>query len=274
MGDWQVGPVNSYITIFPGWGTEQEKNWLNVSHQRRRDGSLKSYQEAGEFDKFTMPLSWVSSGDRALINSWAGNILDLRLIPDSDFAFTVPMSLSNGDFETGTISPWQTAITAPASVVFSASSDSPYEGNYKSLTTITNPGSTGGAIQFYQGSLSIVNSETYKVRFAGMAVSSRTLGVVVVKHTTPFTNYGLDEEINLTTSWQIFELPFTANITASDARLNFRMGADANDISLDKIEFHPGSFYDVRITNVQEPLTSAVRPYENFYQGEIVFETI
>jgi len=121
MGNWQVGPVNSYIDIFPGWGTTQEKTWINIHHQRRRNGSLKSYQEPGEFEKFEMPMSWVSSGDRALVNSWAQNIMDLRLIPDSD---------------------------------------------------------------------------------------------------------------------------------------------------------SPSSYYDVRITNTQEPLTSAVKPYENFYQGEIVFETI
>lgn len=274
MGDWQVGPPNSYITIYPGWETSQEKTFINVSHQRRRDGSLKSYQEPGNFEKFEIPLSWVSSGDRALVNSWAENITDLRLIPDSDFAFTVPMSLSNGDFETGGSSPWQTSIQAPASGSIAISSDSPYEGNYKALATIDNPGSTSAGFQFYHGSLSVVTSETYQVRFAGMAVSSRTIDVKLIKHVTPFTNYGLEETITLINSWQVFELEFTANATADDARINFYLGIDTANVSLDNIEFHPGSFYDVRITNVQEPLTSAVRPYENFYQGEVVFETI
>lgn len=271
MGNWQVGPVNSYIDIFPGWGMEQEKTWINISHQRRRDGSLKSYQEAGDFDRFSMPLSWVSSGDKALVNSWAQDITDLRLIPDSDFIFIVPSSITNGDFETGDTSGW--TIDA-SSANFIVDSGSPYAGDYNGLVDITDPGSLAANIQVHQDGYSIIDTKKYKIRFAAMAVDSRTAIVNVHEDSSPFANYGLNETITLTNSWQIFELEFTANTTASDARINFRLGGDANNVSLDEIEFHPGSYYDVRITNTQEPFTSRVRPYDNFYQGEVVFETI
>ena len=279
MGHWQVGPVNSYINIYPGWEAIQEKSWINVSHQRRRNGSLKSYQEAGDFDKFEMPLSWVSSSDRALINSWAGNITDLRLISDSDYGLFSPVpSMTNGDLETGDTTGWtffvnSTGSSADAS--FAVSSASPYEGNYDGLVAITDGGSVDADIQLVLGSPhTITDGKKYMVRLAVIGVASRTILAKVEKNGSPFTNYGLNETISVSSVYQIIELPFTGNTDAADARLNFHLGGDTNNVNLDIVEYSPGSFYDVRITNTQEPLTSAVKPYDNFYQGEVVFETI
>lgn len=84
MSDIQIGPANSYITISPTYQFDQAKNKDNQD-VRTKAGALYSYRGAGEFTKYTIPITWVTSSDRSLVNSWWETATDLRLLLDSDF---------------------------------------------------------------------------------------------------------------------------------------------------------------------------------------------
>tara|TARA_R110002020_G_scaffold246009_2_gene459730 strand:+ start:2308 stop:6345 length:4038 start_codon:yes stop_codon:yes gene_type:complete len=118
----------------------------------------------------------------------------------------------------------------------------------------TNLGDSAGDIQFFQdGGLSITSGVEYQVQFAakwaasGMATrDTRTLKVGVLKHSSPYTNYGLYEDVVIDESWKIYKLNFTATATISnDVRVSFYMGAGTDstpnqdgDMSFDFISFY------------------------------------
>lgn len=92
MGDIQLGPVNSLITLTPNFGFEQALTLVNRQDQRVKEGQLYTYTDNGVYRRFTLPWSWVSSSERSLVNSWWGSGQDLRFLMDSSFSgsfFTV-----------------------------------------------------------------------------------------------------------------------------------------------------------------------------------------
>ena len=148
--------------------------------------------------------------------------------------------LTNGDFETGDTTGWTFSTGGSASATFTASSSSPYQGTYKGLITITNGGVDSTKIQLYQSNKSIVDGKRYKVIFVAKAAADRTGSIDLIKTLTPFTSYTDEgvQVINFTTSWQIFEFTFTSNVTADDARCQFRVGGDNNDIEIDVVGWY------------------------------------
>jgi len=144
----------------------------------------------------------------------------------------------NGDFETGSTSPWSFIVQGTAAATFTASTSTPYSGTYKGLVAITAIGSITD-IQLFQGPISIVKDRIYKASIVAKAAAARTINVNLFKNASPWTAYSSEgvQTLSLTTAWKVFELTFTANITASDARLRFDLGDDINDVSFDNIEF-------------------------------------
>jgi hypothetical protein len=90
-------------------------------------------------------------------------------------------------------------------------------------------------IQLYQTGLILEPFTNYKFSFSGYSNNDRNIYASIIKHTTPFTVYGLNIlNIDLTTAWKSFTYNFTTpNITTmNDGRLMFQMGtyAMAGDI--------------------------------------------
>lgn len=84
MGDMQLGPVGSLITVTPDYDYQFAETQVARADIRTRNGTLYSFIESGEFTKFSLPISWVSSFDRSLVNSWWKTGTDLRLVENSD----------------------------------------------------------------------------------------------------------------------------------------------------------------------------------------------
>jgi hypothetical protein len=147
----------------------------------------------------------------------------------------------NPGFEMGDTSYWALYVNsgAGASASFAVGTSSPYQGSFKGAITITNPGSSDIDIQIYSTNygISLVNGVNYILRIAAKAASARTVKVSVQKNVSPFTSYGLfKQSFSLTADWQVFELPFTANATVSDARVLFYLGGDSNDVDMDAVD--------------------------------------
>lgn len=76
--------LRAYLELNPDYGYKFEEN------QERRDirtraGALYTYIEDWGFTRFKLPLSWVSSYQRSLINSWWKTGADLRWIENDDY---------------------------------------------------------------------------------------------------------------------------------------------------------------------------------------------
>ncbi|MBK1877960.1 carbohydrate binding domain-containing protein [Pelagicoccus mobilis] len=84
--------------------------------------------------------------------------------------------------------------------------------------------------QLFQYGLSLDPDTEYVLRFAAKSNTGNDMRVSLSKHTTPYTNYGLNRRhIDLSTGWKEFEIPFTTKgfgSSVSDARLYFWFADD------------------------------------------------
>ena len=66
-----LGPINSYIDIASHMGYDYNfAENIICNHVRTKKGQLYSYLHPSTFTKYTIPITWVNSEYRSLINSW------------------------------------------------------------------------------------------------------------------------------------------------------------------------------------------------------------
>ncbi len=95
-----------------------------------------------------------------------------------------------------------------------------YEGAKAALVEVKKQGTN---VQLYQYGISLEPDTRYQLSFAAYSNTGRDLKVSLLKHVSPYTNYGLSsKKVNLGTGWSVHTISFTTrNLTApvNDARL-------------------------------------------------------
>ncbi len=143
--------------------------------------------------------------------------------------------LANGGFESGTSS-WSWYSSGTAS--FDATTPG-YAGSYKAR--VQTGSSMGSNVQLYQYGMSIKADTVYTLSFTAYASAGGSVLVQLLKHTSPYTNYGLYEEVALTSGWQTYQFTFTTSGfsgTTTDVRFRFWFPGYASDnetISIDEV---------------------------------------
>ena len=128
-----------------------------------------------------------------------------------------PNLLVNGDFEGGSLSSW----TFYTNTSGSATANAPGYGGAGYAAKITDT-PAGTNVQFYQTGVIIENATQYRVQFDAYSSTGDNLTIQLIKHGSPYTNYGLlSENINLTTGWAHYSIDFTSNTAATDGRFRF-----------------------------------------------------
>lgn len=126
--------------------------------------------------------------------------------------------VSNPGFESGT-SGWNYYTNGQGS--FTASSPG-YEGSMAASVAIT---STGTNNQLYQYGIALEPNTDYRLSFVAYSSSGRDLKVSLLKHGSPYTDYGISmETVDLGSGWSSHVISFrTRNFAApvDDARLMF-----------------------------------------------------
>ncbi|CAG0962057.1 hypothetical protein METP3_00891 [Methanosarcinales archaeon] len=158
--------------------------------------------------------------------------------------------ISNSGFESGTTS-W--TFYTNGTGTFTAIS--PGNEGAKAAKIALNTGGTN--IQLYQKGITLEPNTRYQLSFAAYSTSGHDMSVNLIKHGSPYTNYGLAYTANLGTSWQTFTTEFTTKSftgTANDGRLTFR---------LDPFARAGDTYYldDIRLEEIQD-----VGEFENLYQ--------
>jgi prepilin-type N-terminal cleavage/methylation domain-containing protein len=94
--------------------------------------------------------------------------------------------------------------------------------------TITAGTVTGSSyLQIFSGNNSITSGKTYGLSFYAKAKVGRKLSMNMIQNASPYTTYVTGTTtVNVTTEWQRFEVTFTSNYTATDARIQFNTGYD------------------------------------------------
>ena len=167
------------------------------------------------------------------VNSWkAANAIDPMYI-SVDLGDVV----INGDFETGTLTPWISWVNGSAAATFVASAAAPYVGTYKALITITNGGTGFTGVHLAQHDFTVRKGETWKLSFAGKVDSGRDIEVHLVDHRSLIDLTAEGGQIfSLTTSYVIYSTVFTITSDADLARFDFRLGGIISVVDLDEIK--------------------------------------
>jgi cell division septation protein DedD len=114
-----------------------------------------------------------------------------------------------------------------------------YKGELAMKVTIDNPTDN---IQIYQKGIKLDPGKKYRLSFAAKSLKAHDIKVSLLKHTEPYTNYGLSEEFNVTSDWKVFTFEFTTEgfkSPVSDGRLRFMIGpyaADGEIYIIDNVE--------------------------------------
>lgn len=149
--------------------------------------------------------------------------------------------LTNGGFETGALGDWsldvESCCDASAAVIDSTS----YKGTYCAKITITDGAGNHVRDICFQQQLSeaIVAGTLYDFTFAAKADAARKIAADIGP--IAGSDYPMYNNIDLTTDWQHFILPFVAgeDIGAGSAYVNFYLArSDSNDdIYIDQVRF-------------------------------------
>lgn len=99
--------------------------------------------------------------------------------------------------------------------------------NAAKVTTVTG----GTNIQLFQYGIPMEPNTDYQLSFNACSSAGHGLSVSILKHVSPYTNYGLfRERIDLTTSWDTYILNFRIknfSVSVGDVRLMFWFADDA-----------------------------------------------
>ncbi|MCK5592347.1 MAG: carbohydrate binding domain-containing protein, partial [Candidatus Pacebacteria bacterium] len=126
----------------------------------------------------------------------------------------------NPDFETGAKTPWN-FYSNVAGNTFTVTSPGAASSANSAKVSLSSAGSN---IQLNQKDITIEPNKSYTLTFDAYSNTGHDLKVSLFKNVSPYTNYGLNQTVNLTTSWQNFSFEFTSPAlggTVNDARLMF-----------------------------------------------------
>ncbi len=152
--------------------------------------------------------------------------------------------LQNGDFENGAQG-WTFFCNGAGG--FSTAGPA-FRGSSAGRIAITSPGDN---VQLYQSGIELSANTYYRLTFSAYSSTGHDLAVGLMKHGSPYTNYGLlNRTVSLGTGWETHSVYLrTANFagTVNDARLQFWLPAFAregdeywfDEVSIQQIDVPP-----------------------------------
>ena len=144
--------------------------------------------------------------------------------------------VSNGGFEAGLDETWSLWCDRRHGCAADAERDTTvrHDGAASARINITAAGRPGG-IEFTQSRRALMKGVTYDLTFQARADHSMNIAVQSSKGSPDWDNYGLSQDVRLSTQWQPFTLTFTAKRTARDARLQFLCGGELGSFWIDSV---------------------------------------
>lgn len=160
--------------------------------------------------------------------------------------------LDNGNFEQALDTDWEFWVSAAGGGVASLTRDNTevHEGAYSARVHVAASADEDWHINFYQADRPLKADQRYAFTFWAKASKPRLISLSAQKGADDWRGYGLYREVALSTEWTEHRVLFTATETATDARIQFFLGADTGTVWVD----------DVQVSTV--PPMAHARPYD------------
>jgi hypothetical protein len=214
-------------------------------------------------------------GDTYHGNNWWYDELDYNLGyplgPAQLVAMPAPTATNliiNGSFESPLAGTWNLYAATGCVAMASQQASNAVVGNACARIDISQTNGIDWNIEFAQYNCSLVEGVSYDDTFWARADTSRYLTVSSQKGSPNWDNYGLSQQVWITTNWQQYTVTFTATATAVDARLQFFLGAATGAVWLDDIHLNqsPPQIYR-RDFNHGSVFLNATRQVQNVSVG-------
>ncbi|MGD0815280.1 MAG: LamG-like jellyroll fold domain-containing protein [Verrucomicrobiota bacterium] len=141
----------------------------------------------------------------------------------------------NGGFENPLSDSWTPWAAAGCTAAFSQQTSNAAIGNACARIDVSQTTGLDWNIELAQYDRSLVQGVSYDDTFWARAESNRCISVSSQKGSPNWDNYGLYQQVWITTNWQQYTVSFTASATVSDARLQFFLGASTGSVWLDDV---------------------------------------
>ena len=161
----------------------------------------------------------------------------LYLKSPSQAANTSANYIQNPSFETVGANPWYTpwVIRNDLAATFIQDSVDKQDGSYSMKVTVTTADAANPFhVQLSQPGIDLVNGQTTTTSFWAKASTARPFEVVLQQSASPFTAYDR-QVINLTTSWQRFNISYSSNVSDPNVALRFNLAGVVSTVWLDNI---------------------------------------
>ncbi|MCC6398544.1 MAG: carbohydrate binding domain-containing protein, partial [Bacteroidetes bacterium] len=216
------GTFHADPTVLPAGGGQVTLRWTSTDAQSASlDNGIGTVALNG-----SMNIQVQSSSIYRLFlqNATGSRTLSVQITVQEPTTPTGTNLLTNPGFENGTAS-WYFFTNGAGSL----SSTSPgFGSNTAARLDVTQAGTN---IQLFQSGLHLDPNSTYTLQFAGYSNSGHDFSVSVIKHTLPFTNYGLNSHVvDLPTAWGTHTIQFTTpdlGESVTDGRIYFWLASHA-----------------------------------------------
>jgi hypothetical protein len=183
-------------------------------------------------------VSLISAGTCSIEANQSGNANYAPAGPVTQTFNVVPNMITNGGFETGSLSPWLLTTASPASATGTATSSAASDGSYSAEITVSEAGPSYLDVDFWQTGLSFTSGTTYVVQFWVMSSVPGTIQMDVTNGSPNFTNLGLRSTLPTGTGWTQYSVPFTSSGNAANGRFEFHLGSSATTVWLDDVQLY------------------------------------
>jgi len=174
----------------------------------------------------------------------------------------------NGGFENPLSDSWSWDAATGCTAAFSQQTTNAAVGSACARIDVSQTTGIDWNIELAQYNRSLVQGVSYDDTFWARADTNRYISVSSQKGSPNWDNYGLYQQVWITTNWQQYTVSFIANATVSDARLQFFVGASTGTVWLDDVHLtqSPPLIYR-RDFNYGSVLLNATRQVQNVSVG-------
>lgn len=176
--------------------------------------------------------------------------------------------VSNGEFDNGTTD-WTLQLNNSTTGTMTVATDANMSGTNSLRICPTSAGDADWNVQVSQ-TVGIESGKTYEISYLAKADAARTITTAIQEAADPYTIY-LGEQVNLTTTSQLFTHTYTATNTDATALIKFFLGANTACVNIDNVVMKDASF-TTGLGESEEAALSQVAIYPNPFHSELTIE--
>ncbi len=180
-------------------------------------------------------VTLLAAGTCSITASQPGNANFSAATPVTQSFTVMPNLVTNGGFETGSLSPWTFVvdIDGVAKATVALDSTTAADGTTSAHVNVAAAGTQNYHIKLSSKTFSLVAGRQYIVSFWVKSDVAQTIQVAAQGGAPGYAYYGLINVFSVGTTWARDSRTFTASTTASDASLEFFLGGKASNIWVD-----------------------------------------